>query len=278
MDINTTQKLNNGVEIPSLGFGTLRSKNNEETVNAVRWAIEAGYRHIDTAAGYGNEQSVGQGIRASGIDRKKMFITTKLKPDEDMLQGAQMKAFEQSLNLLQVDYIDLYLIHWPVAGKTMEAWKGMEEIYKSRRARAIGVCNFTQRHFVELFRNAKIKPAVNQIELHPHLSQQALVEYCETAGIACEAWSPLGGDGGKLLDDPALKQIAGKYGKSVAQVILRWNLQKGIITIPKSIHQARIIDNANIYDFELMSDDMKTIEDLDQDPKRFGRDPNTLNF
>jgi diketogulonate reductase-like aldo/keto reductase len=154
----------------------------------------------------------------------------------------------------------------------------MEEIYKSGRARAIGVCNFTERHFVELFRNAKIKPAVNQIELHPHLSQQSLVRYCETEGIACEAWSPLGGDGGKLLDDPALNKIAGKYGKSTAQVILRWNLQNGVITIPKSIHQTRIVDNANLYDFELMADEMKSINDLDQDSRRFGRDPNTLNF
>ena len=129
MDISTTKKLNNGVEIPILGFGTLRSKDNEETVNAVRWAIDSGYRHIDTAAGYGNEKSVGQGIRASGINRKKMFITTKLKPDEDMFPGVQMKAFEKSLDLLQLDYIDLYLIHWPVAGKTLQAWEGMEEIY-----------------------------------------------------------------------------------------------------------------------------------------------------
>ena len=278
MEINTTKKLNNGAEIPYLGFGTLRSKDNEETVNAVRWAIEAGYRHIDTAAGYGNEKSVGQGIRASGVDRKEIFVTTKLKPDEDMLPGAQRQAFEKSLDLLQLDYIDLYLIHWPVAGKTMEAWKGLEEIYKSGRARAIGVCNFTKQHFRELLRNAKIKPAVNQIELHPHLSQKALVKYCETERIACEAWSPLGGDGGKLLDDPVLNQIAGKYGKSAAQVILRWNLQNGIITIPKSIHQPRIVDNANLFDFELMPDDMKVIDALDQTPKRFGRDPNTLNF
>jgi len=278
MDINTTKKLNNGVEIPYLGFGTLRSKDNEETINAVRWAIEAGYRHIDTAAGYGNEKSVGQGIRVSGIDRKKMFVTTKLKPDEDMLPGAQVKAFEKSLNLLQLDYIDLYLIHWPVAGQTLEAWKGLEEIYKSGRARAIGVCNFTEKHLVELLRNAKIKPAVNQIELHPHLSQQSLIKYCETQGIACEAWSPLGGDGGKPLDDTTLKKIAEKHGKSVAQVILRWNLQRGIITIPKSIHRPRIVDNANLCDFELTADDMKTINDLDEDPRRFGRDPNTMNF
>jgi diketogulonate reductase-like aldo/keto reductase len=278
MDINTTKKLNNGVEIPYLGFGTLRSKDNEETVNGVHWAIEAGYRHIDTAAGYGNEKSVGQGIRDSGVDRKKLFITTKLKPDNDMLPGAQMKAFEKSLNLLQLDYIDLYLIHWPVAEKTLEAWKGLEEIYKSGRALAIGVCNFTERHFVELFRNAKITPAVNQIELHPHLSLQPLVAYCEKRGIACEAWSPLGGDGGKLLDDPVLKKIAEKCGKSVAQVILRWDLQKGIITIPKSIHQARIVANANLYDFELSANDMKAINKLDQDQRRFGRDPNTMSF
>ncbi len=278
MDINTTKKLNNGVEIPYLGFGTLRSKDNEETVNAVRWAIQAGYRHVDTAAGYGNEKSVGQGIRDSGVDRKQVFVTTKLKPDDDMLPGAQMKAFEKSLNLLQLDYIDLYLIHWPVAGKTLEAWKGLEEIYKSGRARAIGVCNFTERHFFELFRNVKIKPAVNQIELHPYLSLQPLVAYCEKQGIACEAWSPLGGDGGKLLDDPVLKKIAGKYGKSVAQVILRWDLQKGIVTIPKSIHQARIVANANLYDFEISANDMKAIDDLDRDPRRFGRDPNSMSF
>jgi methylglyoxal/glyoxal reductase len=278
MDINTTKKLNNGVEIPCLGFGTLRSKDNEETVNAVRWAIESGYRHIDTAAGYGNENSVGQGIRDSGVDRKKVFVTTKLKPDDDMLPGAQMKAFEKSLNLLQLNYLDLYLIHWPVAGKTLQAWKGLEEIYKSGRVRAIGVCNFTVSHFVELFRNAKITPAVNQIELHPHLSLQPLVAYCEEHGIACEAWSPLGGDGGKLLDDPVIKKIAEKYGKSVAQVILRWDLQKGVIIIPKSTHQARIVANANLYDFELNTNDMKAINDLDRDPRRFGRDPNSMSF
>ena len=277
MDINTTKKLNNGVEIPYLGFGTLRSKDDEETVNAIRWAIEAGYRHIDTAGAYGNEKSVGLGIRQSGIERKKLFVTTKLRK-EDMLPGEQMKGFENSLNLLQLDYVDLYLIHWPVEGKTLKSWKALEDIYESKRARAIGVCNFTERHFVELFRNAKITPAVNQIELHPHLSLQSLVAYCEKQGIACEAWSPLGGDGGKLLDDPVLKKIAEKYSKSVAQVILRWDLQKGIITIPKSTHEARIIANANLYDFELSADDMKAIDDLDRDPRRFGRDPNTMCF
>jgi len=278
MDIHTTKKLNNGVEIPYMGFGTLRCKDDDETINAVRWAIEAGYRHIDTAAGYGNEKSVGQGIRNSGVDRKEVFVTTKLKPDDDMLPGAQMKAFEKSLNLLQLDYVDLYLIHWPVVGKTLEAWKGMEEIYKSGRARAIGVCNFSEIHFTELFHDAKVKPAINQIELHPHLSLQSLVAYCEKQGIAVEAWSPLGGDGGKLLDAPVLKNIAVKHGKSVAQVILRWDLQRGIITIPKSTHQTRIKENANLYDFGLSSAEIKTINDLDKDPRRFGRDPNSMGF
>jgi len=277
MDIRTTRKLNNGVEIPYLGFGTLRSKDDEETVNAVRWAIEAGYRHIDTAGAYGNEKSVGLGIHQSGINRKELFVTTKLRL-EDMFPREQIKGFENSLKLLQLDYVDLYLVHWPIAGKTLAAWKDLEMIYESGRARAIGVCNFAEHHFVELFHNSKIIPAINQVELHPHLSLQPLTAYCEKLGIAVEAWSPLGGDGGKLLGDPVLKKIAEKHGKSTAQVILRWDLQRGIITIPKSSHQARIIDNANLYDFELSAADMKAINDLDQTPLRFGRDPNIIGF
>ena len=277
MDIRTTRKLNNGVEIPYLGFGTLRSKDDEETVNAVRWAIEAGYRHIDTAGAYGNEKSVGLGIRQSGIDRKKIFVTTKLRL-EDMFPGEQIKGFENSLKLLQLDYVDLYLIHWPIAGKTLAAWKDLEKIYESGRARVIGVCNFAEHHFVELLRSTKIIPALNQIELHPHLSLQPLTAYCEKQGIAVEAWSPLGGDGGKLLGDLVLKKIAEKHGKSTAQVILRWDLLRGIITIPKSTHQVRIKEDANLYDFELSANDMKVINDLDKNPQRFGRDPNIIGF
>ena len=277
MDIKTTKKLNNGVEIPYLGLGVLFCKDNDETVNAVRWAIEAGYRHIDTAAAYGNEKSVGQGIRQSGINRKQLFVTTKLAL-EDMLPEKQIKGFEKSLKLLQLDYVDLYLIHWPVPGKTLNSWKALEEIYKSGRARAIGVSNFSERHFVELLRDAKVVPAVNQIELHPHLSQQPLVAYCKKLGIACEAWSPLGGTDGTLLDDPVLKKIAEKYSKSVAQVILRWDLQSGIITIPKSVHQARIIANTDLYKFELSPDEIKAINDLDRHPQRRGRDPKDIDF
>jgi diketogulonate reductase-like aldo/keto reductase len=277
MDLQTTKKLNNGVEIPYLGLGVFQVKEGDETANAVHWAIEAGYRHIDTAALYGNEKSVGIGIRSSGIDRKNIFVTTKLWKD-DMLQGTQMKAFEKSLKLLQMDYVDLYLIHWPVAEKSMESWKVLEEIYKSGKARAIGVSNFMEKHLDALLQEAKIVPAVNQVECHPHLAQQPLADYCQKQGIAFEAWSPLGGTGGNLLDDPTLKKIADKHGKSTAKVTLHWELQRGLITIPKSIHQARIIANTDIYEFELSPDEMKAINTLDKNPQRTGPDPNNIDF
>jgi len=277
MDLQKTKKLNNGVEIPYLGLGVFQIKEGNETANAVHWAIEAGYRHIDTAALYGNEKSAGTGIRNSGIDRKKLFVTTKLWKD-DMLRGSQMKAFEKSLKLLQMDYVDLYLIHWPVAGKSMESWKVLEEIYKSGKARAIGVSNFMEKHIDALLHEAKIVPAVNQVECHPHLSQQPLVDYCKKHGIVFEAWSPLGGTGGNLLDDPVLKKIADKHGKSAAQVTLRWELQRDIITIPKSIHQARIVANTDIYGFELSADEMKAIDALDKNPQRSGPNPNNMDF
>ena len=279
MNINTTKKLNNGVEIPYLGVGVFQVKDGDEAVNAVCWAIEAGYRHIDTASAYRNEKSVGQAIRQSGINREELFVTTKLAID-DMRQGTQVKGFERSLGLLQLDYVDLYLIHWPVTGKNRETWKIMEEIYKSGRARAIGVSNFVAFHLDKLLEDAKIVPAVNQIELHPRFSQQPLAAYCEKLGIVVEAWSPLGGTGGNLLDDPVLKKIAEKYKKATAQVVLRWELQNGIITIPKSTHQARIKANTELYDFELSTVDMKTINDLDKAPKPLGMgwDPNKIAF
>ena len=279
MDINTTKKLNNGTKIPYLGLGVFQCNDGAETVNAVRWGIEAGYKHIDTAAAYRNEKSVGQAIRETGIKRDKLFVTTKLWK-EDMVQGTQMKAFESSLKLLQLDYVDLYLIHWPVPGKNMESWKVLEEINKSGRARAIGVSNFAQHHLDLLLRDAKVVPAVNQIQCHPYFTQQPLAAYCEKLGIAVEAWSPLGGTGGNLLDDPVLKKLATKYAKSAAQIVLRWDLQRGIITIPKSTHQARIIANTDIYGFELSKDDMKTINDLNQNLKPYpaGWDPDTIDF
>jgi methylglyoxal/glyoxal reductase len=279
MNLHSSKTLNNGVKIPFLGLGVFQCNDGDETVNAVRWAIEAGYRHIDTAAAYGNEKSVGQAIRDSGINRDELFVTTKLWK-EDMLQGTQMKAFEKSLKLLQLNYVDLYLIHWPVPGKTLESWKVLEDIFKSGRARAIGVSNFVQRHLDFLLQDAKIVPAVNQIQCHPYFTQQPLVAYCEKLGIACEAWSPLGGTGGNLLDDLVLKKIAEKHAKSVAQIVLRWDLQRGIITIPKSTHQKRIIANTDLYTFKLSKDDMKAINERNQDTRPYptGWDPDHIDF
>ena len=279
MNLHSSKTLNNGVKIPFLGLGVFQCNDGDETVNAVRWAIEAGYRHIDTAAAYGNEKSVGQAIHDSGINRDELFVTTKLWK-EDMLQGTQMKAFEKSLKLLQLNYVDLYLIHWPVPGKTLESWKVLEDIFKSGRTRAIGVSNFVQRHLDFLLQHAKIVPAVNQIQCHPYFTQQPLVAYCEKLGIACEAWSPLGGTGGNLLDDPVLKKMAEKHAKSVAQIVLRWDLQRGIITIPKSTHQKRIIANTDLYTFKLSKDDMKAINERNQNTRPYptGWDPDHIDF
>jgi diketogulonate reductase-like aldo/keto reductase len=262
-----------------LGLGVFLCKDDEETVNSVKWAIEAGYRHIDTASVYKNEKTVGEGIRQSGINRKDIFVTTKLKV-ADMKENNQMGAFETSLNLLGLDYIDLYLVHWPAPGKTGESWKVMEEIYKSGRARAIGVSNFTVKHIDELMKIAKVVPAVNQVELHPHHSRADIAARCEKLGIAMEAWSPLGGTGGNLLNDPVLVKIAEKHKKSAAQVIIRWDLQKGTIVIPKSVHKERIIANADVFNFKLSAEEIKTIDDLDLVPQRtgIGWNPDELAF
>ena len=275
MDITTCKKLNNGVEIPYLGLGVFRSAEGKETADAVRWAIEAGYTHIDTAKVYANEKSVGQGVRDSGMQRETLFVTTKLWND-DMRASRQQEAFEESLKALGMDYVDLYLVHWPVTNYR-ESWKAMEKIYASGKAKAIGVSNFQIHHLDDLLANSEVVPALNQIELHPRLTQEALRSYCEKKGIAIEAWSPLGGEGNDIMADPAIKAIAAKHGKSPAQVIIRWNLQLGIITIPKSVRKERIADNCNVYDFELTKDDVAAINALNQD-KRHGPDPDNFNF
>ena len=278
MNIRTTKKLNNGVEIPMLGLGVFRSPNGPETVQAVKWALKAGYRHVDTASLYANEETVGQGVRESGIPRKQVFVTTKMWT-EDMRKGkvGQRAAFEKSLSLLGLEYVDLYLLHWPVAEAFHDAWKVMEEIYKSGRARAIGVSNFHEHHLDELLSGAKVCPAVNQVECHPRLSQAPLVAYCEKLGIAFETWSPLGGIRGDLMNDVTLKGIGLNHGKSIAQVILRWELQRGLITIPKSVHKDRIEENADLYDFELTSKEMALVDALNEN-RRFGADPENFPF
>lgn len=276
MDITSTEKLNNGVEIPRLGLGVYQSQNGAETTNAVLWAFETGYRHVDTAAIYGNEESVGRAIAKCGIPRKELFITTKLW-NEDMRQGTQYVAFKHSLKLLQTDYIDLYLLHWPVRGTIKNSWKVLEELYRSGAIRAIGVSNFHEHHLDDLLSYAQVVPAVNQIECHPRLSQEPLRRYCQKHGIAVEAWSPLGGGGNVLVRDPLLTRIGAKYNKSPAQVMLRWDLQREIITIPKSVHKSRIIANAEIFDFELSEDDMAAIQSMNKD-HRFGPNPDNFHF
>ncbi|MCL2774824.1 MAG: aldo/keto reductase [Oscillospiraceae bacterium] len=274
MDLSSTLKLNNGVNIPVLGLGTYLSKDGDETYNAVRYAIDAGYKHIDTAEGYNNERSVGKAIKDSGIKRGDIFITTKLW-NENQRQGNQYQAFERSLEQLGVDYIDLYLIHWPVKGKFAETWKVFELIYKEGRARAVGVSNFHIHHLEDVFAASDLVPAVNQVECHPWLTNVEVADYCMKKGILFEPYSPLGA--GTLINNATLAAIAKNYNKTSAQLILKWGLQRGFINIPKSVHKDRIIENADIFDFEITDADMAEIFKLNQN-KRTCADPDNFNF
>ncbi|MNW27203.1 Glyoxal reductase [compost metagenome] len=273
-NLQGTTTLHNGVEMPRLGLGVWKVQDGNEVVHAVKSAIKAGYKSIDTAAVYKNEEGVGQAIRESGAPRDSLFITTKVW-NSDQGYETTLAAFDASLSKLQLDYADLYLIHWPVGGKYKETWRAIEKLYKDGRVRAIGVSNFHQHHLEDLLADAKIAPMVNQIELHPLLSQEPLRAYCASKNIKVEAWSPLGN--GRLLTHELVQEIAAKYNKSVAQVILRWDLQHDIITIPKSINESRIIENADIFDFELSAEDVQKIDSLNRN-ERFGSDPDNFNF
>lgn len=273
---DTTLTMNNGVQIPQLGLGVFQTPDGKATSQAVTWALQAGYRHIDTAMIYGNEESVGQGIRDSGMKRRDVFLTTKLWND-DIRSGRAKEAFEESLDRLGTDYVDLYLIHWPAQG-WQQAWQDMEELYRQRRVRAIGVCNFQQHHLEELHSISSTKPAVNQIESSPQFANQELIDYCHgELRIDVEAYSPLGGTGGSVLSDPRLESISRKVGRSPAQVVLRWHIQRGLVVIPKSTHQERIEQNAQVFDFTLDEDDMKAISAMDSGI-RAGADPDNFDF
>ena len=270
-------RLNNGVEIPMLGLGTYKIGSNDNDVyNAVRSALDVGYRHIDTATLYLNEKPVGKAIRESGIPREEIFATTKLW-GTDILNNQIQEAFEGSLQNMGLDYIDLYLIHWPVKGMISSAWREMEKICLSGKVRAIGLSNHLIHHVEEVLNEATIVPVVNQMELHPYLIQQDVVDYCKKHNIIPQAWSPLGSNKVPLLKDEVLIWIGGKYGKSPAQVVLRWNIQKGIIAIPKSSSKERQDENFDIFDFELNQQEMQQIDDLDKN-HRIGAHPDYIEF
>ncbi|MDF2685506.1 MAG: glyoxal reductase [Clostridia bacterium] len=274
MDINSRITLNNRTSIPQFGFGVWQAQNGNEAEQAILWALRAGYRHIDTAAIYGNEESVGKAIRKSGIKREDLFITTKLW-NQDMREHKQAQAFEVSLKKLNLDYVDLYLIHWPVAGAFKESWKVMEGIYKSGETKAIGVSNFKKHHMEDLLSDCNVVPAVNQMEFNPLIQDNEILEFCKNKGIAFEAWSPLGS--GNLIKNKEIESIGKKYGKTGPQAILRWILQKGIIVFPKSVHEDRIKENADIFNFELSDADMHAFDSMNKN-QRSGADPDTFNF
>jgi diketogulonate reductase-like aldo/keto reductase len=267
--------LNNGVEMPQLGFGVWQVPD-DEAERAVATALEAGYRSIDTAAIYGNEKGTGRGIAASGVARKDLFVTTKLWNAEQGYDST-LRAFDASLEKLGLDHVDLYLIHWPMPakGKYIDTFKAFEKLYADGRAKSIGVSNFLPEHLEKLIEATSVIPAVNQIELHPHLQQHASREYHAEQGIATEAWSPLGSGKG-LLEVPAIVAIAQKHNRTPAQIVLRWHLQLGNVVIPKSVTPSRIKENIDVFDFSLDTEDIAAISALNED-RRVGSDPANVN-
>lgn len=266
--------LNNGLKMPWLGFGVFQLKEGQEVIDAVKWALEAGYRSIDTAEVYGNETGVGRAMRESGVPREDIFLTTKVSNNSQRLKRIQ-EAFNESLQRLRVDYVDLYLIHWPVKDFYQDAWRELEKIYLDGRAKVIGVSNFLIHHLRDIFEISDRVPAVNQLEFHPYLIQTELIEFCKEKKIQVEASSPLAK--GKAIHLPQVIELAEKYQKTPAQIVLRWDLQHTVVTIPKSVHKDRIIANARLFDFELSEDDMAALDALDIG-QRVGLDPDNVNF
>lgn len=278
INLQDTTILHNGVKMPWFGLGVFKVEEGPELVNAVKTAITHGYRSIDTAAIYANEEGVGKGIqeglKAAGISREELFVTSKVW-NSDLGYESTIAAYERSLQKLGLDYLDLYLIHWPVEGEYKEAWRALETLYKEGKVKAIGVSNFQIHHLEDLFKDAEVKPMVNQVERHPRLTQKELQAFCQNNDIQLEAWSPL--MQGELLSNEVIKEIADKYNKSVAQTILRWDLQQGVVVIPKSTKEHRIVENADVFDFELTEEEMQIIDGLNQD-YRVGPDPDNFDF
>ncbi|MGX7350874.1 oxidoreductase, aldo/keto reductase [Enterococcus canis] len=282
MTLTDTYTLANGVKIPVVGLGTWQTPDGSEAEESVRAALKNGYRHIDTAAAYGNEASVGRAIKESGIPREEIFVTSKLW---NTMHGYEntLEAFDETLTNLGMDYLDLYLIHWPNPIKFRDnweeanagSWKAMEELYEAGKIKAIGISNFREHHIDALLKTAKITPMVNQIRLTPGDPQTALVNYCRDHGMLLEAYSPLGT--GKIFEVPEMKELAEKHHKTVAQIALRWSLQMGFLPLPKSVHENRIQENADIFDFELSGEDMALIAEL-KDVAGTASDPDTATF
>lgn len=275
MYLDKSIKLSNGIEIPSIGFGTSLITD-EECLRVIKQAIKVGYRHIDTASAYNNEKEIGQAIRQSNIDKKELFITSKVWKDS-MGYDNTLKSFENTLKDLNLEYIDLFLIHWPKNNDeqlNIETWRALEKIYKEGRARAIGVSNFLKSHLEIIINNSEIAPMVNQIEFHPGLIRHETIEYCKQKNIVLEAWAPLGK--GKMLTNETLINIAKKYNKSVAQICLKWCLQNDVIPLPKSGNEERMKQNLDLFDFEISGKDMETINNMECFA-RSNMDPNSFN-
>jgi diketogulonate reductase-like aldo/keto reductase len=270
--IDTKVKLNNGVEMPLFGLGTFQMRSGKETQQAALTALEAGYRLIDTAQMYGNEEDVGIAVKKSGVPREEIFITTKLWNSEHGYQKT-LNACEESLEKLGLSYVDLYLIHWPVQGLRNETWKAMVTLLEGGKCRAIGVSNYMIRHLEELLANSMTVPAVNQVEFSPYFYLKDLLDFCRSHKIQLESYSPL--TKGHKLNDPKLANIAKKYSKTPAQILIRWVLQKDVVVIPKSSHKERILENADVFDFEISPDDMKLLDSFNQN-MRTSWDPTTI--
>jgi methylglyoxal/glyoxal reductase len=258
-------KMNTGAQIPQIGFGLWRNKDKKECMDSIKYALAAGYTHFDDAQVYDNEEYLGEALKEADIEREKLFITTKIASNTFSNKQSKRKlmpSFEESLQKLQMDYVDLLLLHFPRPETRRQAWPIMEDIYKSGRSKAIGVSNYTVRHLKELLSDCLVRPAVNQVELSVVLQQPELVDYCKAEGIIVEAYTPLAE--GHFFDDPTLKEIAKKHNKSVPQIMLRWCIDYGVVALTKSIHEDRIKDNIDIFDFKLDQEDMANLKKLDQ--------------
>jgi diketogulonate reductase-like aldo/keto reductase len=273
MNVLKNHILENGMNLPLLGYGTAESKNSQETIVKIKAALNCGYRLFDTAKAYDNEESLGIALQEylgenSSITRKDLIISSKVA-NEDQGYYSTLKAFEASINKLQLDYLDIYLIHWPIPKAhekdyidlNQETWQAMEELYFDQKVRAIGVCNFLARHIKQISDGAAIKPMINQIEIHPQYQEKELVDYCQRQGIVVEGWGPF--RAGQIFDVVLLQQISQKYGKSVSQICIRWSLQSGIIPLPKASSVARMLENLDVFNFSIENEDMRLIDSLD---------------